>query len=191
VASAGIELASVHATALLKAALALVAALAVGRYVVRPLFRVLARSMNEDVFTPTALLVVLAAAAATGAADLSLTLGAFLGGMIIGETPYRHVIQSEVKPFRALLLGFFFITIGMSLDWRDMLGNAGAIVAFVVALLAVKTLLIAAAARSFGWSLAGAVQLGSLLAQGSEFAFVIVAGRGEKSCVSVRSDKYR
>jgi CPA2 family monovalent cation:H+ antiporter-2 len=143
--------------------------------VARPLFGLLAQSMNDDIFTPAALLVVLAAAVSTGAVELSLSLGAFLGGMVIGETPYRSLIHSETKPLRALLLGFFFITIGMSLDARVILGNAGAIVAFVVILLAGKTLLVAVSARLFGWSTAGAVQLGALLAQGSEFVFVIIA----------------
>jgi CPA2 family monovalent cation:H+ antiporter-2 len=173
--TAGTNVLGALGTALLKGAIAFVAAVGIGRHLVGPLFRVLARSMNEDIFTPTALLVVLAAAAATASAELSLTLGAFLGGMIIGETPYRTVIQSETKPFRALLLGFFFITIGMSLDWHAILADAGAILLFLVALLALKALLVAVAARLFGWSNAGAVQLGALLAQGSEFAFVIVA----------------
>jgi CPA2 family monovalent cation:H+ antiporter-2 len=166
---------SALALAFAKAAIAFVVALAIGRYVARPLFGLLAQSMNDDIFTPAALLVVLAAAVSTGAVELSLSLGAFLGGMVIGETPYRGLIQSETKPFRALLLGFFFITIGMSLDARVILGNAGAIVAFVVILLAGKTLLVAVSARLFGWSTAGAVQLGALLAQGSEFVFVIIA----------------
>ncbi|MCR9093151.1 MAG: cation:proton antiporter [bacterium] len=173
--AAGADVLSALGTALGKGAVAFVAAVAIGRYLVDPLFRFLARSMNEDIFTPTALLVVLATAVATASAELSLTLGAFLGGMIIGETPYRSIIQSETKPFRALLLGFFFITIGMSLDWRAILADAGAIVAFLFLLLALKTLLVAASARVFGWSNAGAIQLGALLAQGSEFAFVIVA----------------
>lgn len=122
-----------------------------------------------------ALLVVLATAVATGGTGLSLTLGAFLGGMMISETPYRHVIQTEAKPFRNLLLAFFFITVGMSLDWRVLLAHWAEILVFVVGLVAVKTILVAAAARTFGWSLPGSVQLGFLLAQGSEFVFVIIA----------------
>jgi monovalent cation:H+ antiporter-2, CPA2 family len=85
------------------------------------------------------------------------------------------VIQTEARPFRALLLGFFFITVGMSLDWRVLLADWAAILVFVVALVALKAVLVALAARAFGWSVPGAVQLGFLLAQGSEFAFVIVA----------------
>jgi hypothetical protein len=135
----------------------------------------LSQSRNEEVFTATALLVILATAAASGGAGLSLTLGAFLGGMIISETPYRHVIQTEARPFRDLLLGFFFITVGMSLDWRVLVADWAAILVFLVALIVIKAMLVALAARPFGWSVPGAVQLGFLLAQGSEFAFVIIA----------------
>lgn len=161
--------------AVLKAALAFGTAVLIGRYAIRPLFKLLSRTRNEEVFTAMALLVVLAAAAATGAAELSLTLGAFLGGMMIAGTPYRHVIQTEAKPFRNLLLAFFFITVGMSLDWRVLLAHWAEILVFVLGLMLIKTILVAAAARTFGWSLAGSVQLGSLLAQGSEFVFVILA----------------
>jgi CPA2 family monovalent cation:H+ antiporter-2 len=172
---AGPGLATAVALALVKAAVAFLAAVLIGRYAIKPLFRFLARSRNEEVFTATALLVVLATAAASGGAGLSLTLGAFLGGMMIAETPYRHVIQTEARPFRDLLLGFFFITVGMSLDWRVLLADWAAILAFVLALVVIKAVLVAAAARAFGWSTPGSVQLGFLLAQGSEFAFVIVA----------------
>jgi CPA2 family monovalent cation:H+ antiporter-2 len=161
--------------AVLKAAVAFLAAVLIGRYAIRPLFRFLARSRNEEVFTATALLVILATAAATGGTGLSLTLGAFLGGMIIAETPYRHVIQTEARPFRDLLLGFFFITVGMSLDWRILLADWAGILVFLAALVALKAVLVAIAARAFGWSVPGAVQLGFLLAQGSEFAFVVIA----------------
>ena len=104
------------ATALAKAAAAFAVAVLLARFLVRPLFDLVARSRNEEVFTAMALLVALAAGWATGEIGLSLTLGAFLGGMIIAETPYRAVIQSEIKPFRGLLLGFFFISVGLSLD---------------------------------------------------------------------------
>ena len=161
--------------AVLKAAVAFVVAVVIGRYAVRPLFRFLATTKNEEVFTATALLVVLATAAATGGAGLSLTLGAFLGGMIISETPYRHVIQTEAKPFRNLLLGFFFITVGMSLDWRILVGHWAEILVFLFALITIKVVLVSAAARVFGWSTPGSVQLGFLLFQGSEFVFVIIA----------------
>ncbi len=173
--SAAPGLAAAVSTALLKAGAAFAAALLIARYAVKPLFRLLSRSLNNEIFTATALLVVLAAAVTTALVDLSLTLGAFLGGMMISETPYRHVIQAEARPFRALLLGFFFITVGMSLDWRTVLAHGLEIVVLLCGFIAVKTLLVALAARPFGWSVPGSVQLGSLLANGSEFVFVIVA----------------
>lgn len=161
--------------AVVKAAGAFIAALLIGHYAIRPLFRFFSEMRNEEIFTAMALLVVLATATATGLSGLSLTLGAFLGGMIISASPYRHLIQTEAKPFRNLLLGFFFITVGMSLDWRILLANWAEILIFLVVLVMVKAVLVAAAARVFGWSTPGSIQLGFLLAQGSEFVFVIVA----------------
>ncbi|QFT54892.1 cation:proton antiporter [Microbulbifer sp. THAF38] len=162
-------------SAIAKSVVAFVAAALLGRYAIRPLFGLLSKTRNEEVFTAMALLVVLATAAGTGAVGLSLTLGAFLGGMMISETPYRHVIQTEAKPFRNLLLAFFFITVGMSLDWRILLDQWAKIILFILILMAVKVFLVALAARACGWSLPGSLQLGSLLAQGSEFVFVIIA----------------
>ncbi|HLY36406.1 MAG TPA: cation:proton antiporter [Candidatus Binatia bacterium] len=182
-ASLGLALAAAAA----KAALAFVAAVLVGRWVIGSLFDLLSRSRNEDIFTATALLVVLATAAATSTIGLSLTLGAFLGGMIIAETPYRHVIQTEVKPFRGLLLGFFFITVGMSLDPRLVLENGGWVVLFIGCFIAIKAALNAVGSLAFRWSIPGSIQLGLLLAQGDEFAFVILADRGLRAAVGERA----
>jgi CPA2 family monovalent cation:H+ antiporter-2 len=171
--------------AAINAAAAFAAALLIGRYAIGPLFDLLARTRQEELFTATALFIVLVAAIATGALGLSLTLGAFLGGMIISETAYRHVIQMEIKPFRGLLLGFFFITVGMSLDLGLLAREWPLILVFLAGLIVLKTVLIAAAALCFRWSVPGSVQLAFLLAQGSEFAFVIFglpavrAGLGE------------
>jgi CPA2 family monovalent cation:H+ antiporter-2 len=169
------SLATEVSLAVVKAVVAFIGAVLLGRYAIKPLFRFFSQTKNEEVFTAMALLVVLATAAATGHSGLSLTLGAFLGGMIISESPYRHVIQTEAKPFRNLLLGFFFITVGMSLDWRILLAHWAEILIFLVALVMIKAFLVAVAARVFGWSTPGSVQLGFLLAQGSEFVFVIIA----------------
>ena len=161
--------------ALVKAAVAFGVAVLLARGVVRPLFALVARSRNEEVFTAMALLVALAAGWATGAAGLSLTLGAFLGGMIIAETPYRAVIQSEIKPFRGLLLGFFFISVGLSIDVAVLMRSWPTVLAVAVLILAVKAVTNAAASLLFRWSVPGSIQLGFLLAQGSEFAFVILS----------------
>ncbi len=161
--------------ALLKAAAAFGIAVLLARVVVRPLFSLVAFTRNEEVFTAMALLIALATGWATGAVGLSLTLGAFLGGMIVAETPYAPVIQSEIKPFRGLLVGFFFISVGMSLDVGTLIRFWPAVIGVAVLLLAVKILTNAAASLAFRWSVPGSTQLGFLLAQGSEFAFVILS----------------
>ncbi|MCA9473656.1 MAG: cation:proton antiporter [Nitrospirales bacterium] len=167
------SLAGAITSATVKGGVAFVAAIVIGRFVVGPLFVFLSRTKREEIFTATALLVVLATAAATGAMGLSLTLGAFLGGMIISETPYRHVIQTEVKPFRALLLGFFFVTVGMSLDFEILYREWWKILLAVSLLVSIKTIMVYLAARSLRRPMPSAIQLSFLLSQGSEFAFVI------------------
>src|SRR6202046_505453 len=104
------------AVAMAKAVAAFAAAELIARFVVRPVFLLIVRSQNEEIFTAVALLVALAAGWVTAAVGLSMTLGAFLGGVILADTPYRTVIQSEIKPFRGLLLGFFFVSVGLSID---------------------------------------------------------------------------
>lgn len=163
------------ALSLAKAAAAFGVAVLLARLVVRPLFHLIVLTKNEEVFTATALLVALAAGAATGTIGLSLTLGAFLGGMIIAETPYAAVIQSEIKPFRGLLLGFFFISVGMSLDFPTLLRFWPAVIGVAALMLAIKIVTNALASLAFRWSVPGSTQLGFLLAQGSEFAFVILS----------------
>jgi Kef-type K+ transport system membrane component KefB len=161
--------------ALVKAAAAFGVAVLLARVVVRPLFDLIARSRNEEVFTAMALFVALATGWVTGAVGLSLTLGAFLGGMIIAETPYRALIQSEIKPFRGLLLSFFFIAVGLSLDLSTLLQFWPVVMAVTLLLIAVKIATNAASSLAFRWSVPGSIQLGFLLAQGSEFAFVILS----------------
>jgi CPA2 family monovalent cation:H+ antiporter-2 len=161
--------------AALKAVAAFITAILIGRFVIKPVFNFIAQSKDHEVFTATALLIVLATAAATAVFGLSMTLGAFLAGMIISETPYRHVIQTEVKPFRGLLLGFFFITVGMTLDVQVILHEWWKIVLIALVLISIKSTLIFFAARSLKIESRSALQMGILLSQGSEFAFVIFA----------------
>jgi len=169
------SIASNLAIAGVKAALAFIAALFIGRFVIKPLFHLVAQTKNEDSFTALALLIVLATATATGEMQLSLTLGAFLAGMIISETPYRHIIQTEVKPFRGLLLGFFFITVGMSLNTYILLEQWYLILVVAVGLVILKIVLIYFAGRIFKFPVDTSIQLAFILAQGSEFAFVVLA----------------
>lgn len=160
---------------LVKALAAFAVAVVLARVLVRPLFDLIARSNNEEVFTATALLVALAAGMATGAIGLSFTLGAFLGGMVIAETPYRAILQAEIKPFRGLLLGFFFVSVGLKLDLPALAQSWAAVLGIAAALIAAKVILNACASLVFRWSVPGSTQLGFLLAQGSEFAFVVLS----------------
>jgi Kef-type K+ transport system membrane component KefB len=170
-----------------KAALAFAAAVLLGRFAVGRLFDLLSRSRNEEIFTATALLTVLGTTAATSWLGISSSLGPFLGGMIIAETPYRHVIQTEVKPFRGLLLGFFFITVGMSLTPHVLVADGGWVLLFLGGLVALKGVLNAAASLAFRWSVPGSIQLGFLLAQGDEFAFVILGDAALRSALGGRA----
>jgi CPA2 family monovalent cation:H+ antiporter-2 len=166
---------SVIGFAALKALAAFITAILIGRYLIGPLFKLIAKLKDNEIFTAVALLIVLATATATGVLGLSLTLGAFLAGMIISETPYRHLIQTEINPFRGLLLGFFFISVGMSLDVQVILSDWWKIIYIAVLLMLIKMVLIYAAARLLRTPRTSAFSMGVLLAQGSEFAFVIFA----------------
>ena len=157
-----------------KAVLALALAILAGRFVVRPLFQSLAATNNRETFTVVALFIVLAASAATARADLSLTLGAFLAGMAVSDTPYRHVVQNEVKPFSGLLLGLFFMSVGMGVNLPAMAAIWPAVLLTALVIVILKTVVVFAAARLNGWAMPGATQLGFLLSQGSEFTLVVV-----------------
>lgn len=161
--------------ALVQTAIAFGAALLAGRYLINPLFRVLTASSNAEAFTAVTLLLVLAAACATALLGLSLTLGAFLAGLAISGTPWRHEVQTEMSPFRGLLLSFFFVSVGLSLDVPKLGLYLPYVIAFALALLTVKSLIGYAAARLTGWTAPGAAQISFLLAQGSEFTLVILS----------------
>jgi len=159
------------------------------RYLTEPLFRLIARAGTTEVYTATALFIALAAGWATGMAGLSLTLGAFLGGMAVADSRYRILVQTEIDAFRGLFLSFFFISVGLSInpaalaqDWLWVLGAAAG-------LIALKCALNVAAALINRWSVPGSIQLGFLLGQGSEFTLVLlalpaVAGLAEPRLVS-------
>jgi Kef-type K+ transport system membrane component KefB/voltage-gated potassium channel Kch len=161
--------------ALAQTGIAFWAAILAGRYVINPVFRTLAATRNAEAFTAFTLLLVLAAACATALAGLSLTLGAFLAGLAVSGTPYRHEVQTEMGPFRGLLLSFFFISVGLALDVPGLIANLPLVITFALGLLVVKSAFGFVAARLSGWSKAGAAQFGFLLAQGSEFTLVILS----------------
>jgi CPA2 family monovalent cation:H+ antiporter-2 len=174
-AGSGEAMGSALAFALLKAMIALAIILFVGQRPMRAWFHVVARQRSPELFVLNVLLVTLGMAALTAMAGLSLALGAFLAGMLISETEYRYQVEEDIKPFRDVLLGLFFITIGMMLDLRDAQMHAGALVALLVVPVAAKLALVVALARLFGSPLATALRTGFYLAQAGELALVMLA----------------
>jgi CPA2 family monovalent cation:H+ antiporter-2 len=161
--------------ALAKGAAALTLILLLGRLVLRPLFRLVARTGIAETFAATILLVVLGTGWATAQAGMSMALGAFLAGLLLAETEYRHQVEADIQPFRGLFLGLFFITVGMVIDLPVVVRHWQAVLALAAALLAVKSLLLGLLARLFGlgWPLAARIAL--LLSEGGEFAYVVFA----------------
>jgi len=145
------------------------------RYVLNPLFRLLARFGSPEIFTASALLLVLGSAQAMESAGLSMAMGAFVAGLLIADSSYRHQIVAEIQPFRGLLLGLFFMSMGMSLDLDLFLENPLLLLGAVVALMAVKFLTLWPLARLFGVEGRVSVSLSLLLAQSGEFALVLFA----------------
>ena len=152
---------------------AIAAILLGGRFLLRPLFRAIGGSKTRELFTAVALLVVVGAAALTGAVGLPLSLGAFAAGVILSESEYRHELQADVEPFEGLLLGFFFMSVGMSANLTLALREPGLILIGVLLLIVLKTAIAFGLGRIRGQSVATAARFSLAISQGSEFAFVL------------------
>ena len=159
----------------LKALAAFGVAVLFARYLTGPVFRLIAQAGSSEVYTATALFIALAAGWATGVAGLSLTLGAFLGGMAVADSRYRIMVQTEIDAFRGLFLSFFFISVGLSIDPTLLAENWLLVIAAAVALITLKCGFNVLAGLANRWSVPGSIQLGFLLGQGSEFALVLFA----------------
>ncbi len=146
-----------------------------GRYLLNPMFRLLARFGAREVMTAAALLVVLGAAVLMQAGGLSMAMGAFLAGVLLSESTFRHQLEADIEPFRGLLLGLFFLGVGMALDLAVIADNWRVIAISVPAFILLKMLVILAVARAFGADRREAVERSVLMAQGGEFAFVLYA----------------
>ncbi|ODP97893.1 glutathione-regulated potassium-efflux system protein KefB [Salinivibrio kushneri] len=144
-----------------------------GHFLLRPLFRLVAMSGVTELFTVTSLALVIGIALAMQALGLSMALGAFLAGVLLAESEYRHELETAIEPFKGLLLGLFFIAVGMTVDLGLLLDYPLAILGAVAALILVKTLLLYGLARAFGVVPKARSQMAVLLSQGGEFAFVI------------------
>jgi glutathione-regulated potassium-efflux system protein KefB len=146
-----------------------------GRYLLNPLLRVIGRVSERELFVVAGLFTVLAAAAVMHALGLSMALGAFVAGVMLADSPYRHELEADVDPFRSILLGLFFVAVGMNLDLAVIAERPLVILALALALVAVKAGVIYAIARASGVRDGEALRLGLLLSQGGEFAFVLFA----------------
>lgn len=164
------------ALALGKSLAVILAIVMTGHFVLRPLFRIAGSTAGPEPFLAVALLVVVVTASLTGMAGLSLALGAFLAGLLLAETEYSHAIEVYIEPFKGILLGLFFMTVGMGLDPRLVSENLFWLVSSVIGLILLKAVIIAPLARMFGLGWGTAIEAGLLLGQAGEFAFVIVAG---------------
>jgi monovalent cation:proton antiporter-2 (CPA2) family protein len=147
-----------------------------GRYLLRPLLRMAARTNIPEIFTATALLVVISAALFVQLAGMSMVLGAFIAGMLLADSEYRHELEADIAPFKGLLLGLFFIAVGMSVNLHLLSQQPGTIMLIVFSLMFAKGLVIFPLARAFGvCDMKGSVSLAVVLSQGGEFAFVLFA----------------
>ncbi len=158
---------------------AVAAVVVLGRYLTRPLLRIVARTGLREVFTGFALLLVVGIAQIMAAAGVSMALGAFLAGVLLASSEYRHALETDIEPFKGLLMGLFFIAVGMSIDFGLVASRPLEIVALVVGLLAVKALALRTLGGLLRVSAGDRWLFAALLAQGGEFAFVVfgVAGR--------------
>ena len=161
--------------AMLKAVAVLGFLLFVGQRIMRPWFQWVAGRKSPELFTLNLLLFTLGLAFLTESAGLSLALGAFLAGMLVSETEYRYQVEDDIKPFRDVLLGLFFVTIGMRLDLTQVLANWGDVLILVAAIVLGKGLLVGALSMAFGSARPTATRTALGLAQAGEFGFVLLA----------------
>ncbi|HGY1011636.1 TPA: cation:proton antiporter [Aeromonas salmonicida] len=163
------------AWATLKGLFALFSLLAVGKWLLPLLFHEVARARSDELFVLSALLVALLAAFMTHSLGLSMALGAFLAGMMLGESHYRHQLEVDIRPFRDVLMGLFFITIGMTMDWQLVALAWWQVILCVFGLILIKSLLVLLAGGLMGERKRDAMAAGIMLSQVGEFGFVLLA----------------
>ena len=163
--------AGIQAVAILAAIFLIVG---VGRYLMRPAFRIIADTRSREIFTATALLLVIAVALLMEAVGLSAALGAFLAGVVLADSEFRREIESDIEPFRGLLLGLFFISVGAGIDLGLIGSEPTLLTGYVVGLMVIKAAVIYVVARAFRVEARSAGMAAVALAQGGEFAFVLL-----------------
>ncbi len=158
--------------ALVKATLTVAAIVIIGRLLLRPLFRLVASTGVNELFVATALFVIISAGVAAALAGLTMAFGAFIAGLLLSETEFRKAIETNIGPFKGLLLGLFFFTVGMNIDIRELAREPFWLFASVVGLIGIKAILLIVLARAFRLSWPAAIETGLLMGPGGEFAFV-------------------
>jgi CPA2 family monovalent cation:H+ antiporter-2 len=163
------------ALAAFKATILIAVLLVGGQRAMRWWLTIVARRKSEELFVLNLLLVVMGLAWLTELAGLSLALGAFIAGMLVSETEYKHQVETDIRPFHDVLLGLFFITVGMMLDWRPVAERWGLVLLMVTVPVLFKLALVTVLARGFGASMGVSLRTGLYLAQAGEFGFVLLA----------------
>ena len=158
---------------IVKAVAVIAIVIAGGRWLLRPFLRFAALTVSQEIFTAAALLVVMGTALLLQEVGLSMALGAFLAGVLLAGSEYRHELEADIEPFKGLLLGLFFIAVGMSIDLGLIIHKPFTILALVAGLMAIKFFLLVGLSRFAGQSMPAAVNLGLFISQGGEFAFVL------------------
>lgn len=159
--------------AIIKAAAVIAAVIGIGRLILRPFLRIVAAARSQEIFTAAALFVVVGTALLMELVGLSMALGAFLAGVLLADSEYRHELEADIEPFKGLLLGLFFIAVGMSVDLNLILGKPALVLGLAVGMIAVKGLVLYVTGRMSGLDGEAARRLASALPQGGEFAFVL------------------
>lgn len=159
---------------LLKGVALFVVMLAVGKWLMPFIFHEISKTRSEELFVMTVLLVALTSAWITHTIGLSMALGAFLAGMMLGESHFKHQIEADIRPFRDILLGLFFVTVGMQLNYQVLLSNLHWVILGSLAIVVSKTLMIALLAQWLGKDRSTAIRTGLILAQGGEFGFALL-----------------
>jgi CPA2 family monovalent cation:H+ antiporter-2 len=178
------NLVNILAISMLKATVMLFILFAFGKFVVTPWFSLVARQRSRELFVMNVLMVTLMLAFATKAAGLSYALGAFIAGMLISETRYRYQVESDIAPFRDILLGLFFVTVGMLLNLKELASNVLLVLGLVLVFVLIKGTLVALLSRAFKVEPGVAIRTGMTLAQAGEFSFVILALGSERGLLS-------
>jgi CPA2 family monovalent cation:H+ antiporter-2/glutathione-regulated potassium-efflux system protein KefB len=166
---------------------AVIVIIVAGQYLVRPLLRVVAKTRVRELFTAFALLLVVAISVLMGLVGLSPALGAFLGGVVLANSEYRHELESDIEPFKGLLLGLFFMAVGASIDFKLVLSMPWVILGLVVSLMALKAIILLILGKSFRISTEQNLLFSMALSQVGEFAFVLLAFTQQNNILSTRT----